>query len=254
MPRYIATALLVPPVSLLLITLIGLLTARRRVGRLLAWLGALGLLVLAMPIVSALLMIALEQDLPLTPQAASPPQAIVVLGGDAARTGSDTLIEYPGPLSLERERTAAALFRRTGLPILISGGSLWPNEPPIARVMADSLTQNFQLPTRWVESASRDTWENAHMSAAILREQGINSVYVVTQAWHMRRAIMAFADAGISVTAAPPWLDRLPTPLALGFVPEAGGWLTSYEALHEWIGCAWYALRRSRVARPAALS
>ena len=76
-----------------------------------------------------------------------------------------------------------------------------------------------------------------------LREQGIRSVYVVTQAWHMHRAIMAFADTGIAVTAAPPRLDRLSSPLAANLIPEVAGWQESYHALHEWIGCVYYALR-----------
>jgi uncharacterized SAM-binding protein YcdF (DUF218 family) len=81
------------------------------------------------------------------------------------------------------------------------------------------------------------------MSAAILRREGIGSVYVVTQAWHMRRAIMAFAAAGITVTAAPTRFDHLPTPLVTAFIPNARGWRDSAYALHEWIGCAFYALR-----------
>ena len=65
------------------------------------------------------------------------------------------------------------------------------------------------------------------LSAAILREQGINSVYVVTQAWHMRRALIAFAHTGITVTAAPTRFDRLPTPLAMDFVPESAAGMTA---------------------------
>ena len=100
-------------------------------------------------------------------------------------------------------RAGALLHRRTGLPILVTGGTLRTSEPPVAALMADSLVHDFQVPARWVERESRDTWENARLSAAILHEQGITSVYVVTQAWHMRRAIVAFADTGITVTAAP---------------------------------------------------
>jgi hypothetical protein len=27
------------------------------------------------------------------------------------------------------------------------------------------------------------------------------------------------------------------------FLPSASAWVTSYDALHEWIGLAWYGLR-----------
>src|SRR5690349_13391256 len=108
MLKYASTALLVPPIPFLMIAVLGLLMIRRGIGRALAWFGALALVVLAMPVTGALLMLALEQDLPLSPSAAAPPQAILVLGGDLARAGPDAPAYYPGPLSLERERTAAA--------------------------------------------------------------------------------------------------------------------------------------------------
>jgi uncharacterized SAM-binding protein YcdF (DUF218 family) len=246
LPRVVATALLVPPISLLLVALLGSLIELRyrRIGRFLRWAGLLGLLVLALPGTSGSLMIALEQNLPLTPPPGLPPQAIVILGGDVVRNDAPDVALHLGQVSLDRIRAGAALSRRTGLPILVSGGSLQEGEPPVAATMADSLMHDFQLPVRWSEEASLDTWENAHMSAAILREQGIRSIYVVTNAWHMRRAIMAFADTGITVTAAPTRMDQLLTPFAANFVPVSGGWQESYYALHEWIGCAYYALRR----------
>jgi uncharacterized SAM-binding protein YcdF (DUF218 family) len=237
--------LLVPPISLLLVAVVGTLIDRRHgwIGRFLTSAGLFGLLVLAMPVAGGLLMIALERDLPLTPPPTSPPQAIVILGGDVVRGSSRTAAVNLGPISLERLQAGAALARRTGLPILVSGGSLREGEAPLAALMADSLVHDFQVSARWVEAGSLDTWENAHLSAAILHEQGIRSIYVVTQAWHERRAIMAFADTGITVTAAPPRLDRLRAPLAANFVPDVAGWQESYYALHEWIGCVYYALR-----------
>jgi uncharacterized SAM-binding protein YcdF (DUF218 family) len=244
-PRTVATALLVPPISLLLVALLGALIDRRnrRIGRFVIWAALVGLLILAMPIVGGSLMIALQRDLPLSPPPDSPPQAIVILGGDVVRGGIQTAVLYIGPISLERLQTGAALSRRTGLPILVSGGSLREGDAPVAALMADSLVSDFRVPVRWIEAGSRDTWENAQMSTIILREQGIRSIYVVTQAWHMRRAIMAFAAAGITATAAPPRLDRLPTPFSENFVPNVAGWQESYYALHEWIGCAYYSFR-----------
>jgi len=244
-PKLIAVGLLVPPISLLLAALLGAFISRRgeRIGRGLLWFGLAGLFVLALPVSGAALMVALERDLPTPTPPEQPPKAIVILGGDVVRGGGDSTVVDVGPISLERLRIGAALARRTGLPILVSGGSLREHEASVAEVMADSLAQDFQIPARWVETGSRDTWENAQNSAAILRGQGIRSVYIVTQAWHMRRAIMAFAAAGIAATAAYPRLDRLQRPLASNFVPDVLGWQGSYVALHEWIGCAWYALR-----------
>jgi uncharacterized SAM-binding protein YcdF (DUF218 family) len=243
--KTVAVALLVPPVSLAFAALIGLSIERRPrpIGRALAWFGVLGLLALSLPAVSGLLLASLEWNLPLTPPPDQPPQAIVVLGGDVQRGGGPIPLAHLGPLSLERVLAGALLHRRTGLPILVTGGTLRASEPPVAAVMADSLVHDFQVPAQWVERESRDTWENARLSAAILHEQGITSVYVVTQAWHMRRAIVAFAGTGITVTAAPTLFDHVPLPDAGDFVPGVGSWRDSYYALHEWLGLVWYAIR-----------
>jgi uncharacterized SAM-binding protein YcdF (DUF218 family) len=245
MAKALVVGLLVPPISLLLTALVGAFTAghRRRIGRALLWFGLAGLFVLALPAFGVSLMLALERDLPTTPPPGDLPKAIVILGGDVTRGRGESPAVDVGPISLERLRVGAALARRTGLPILVSGGAFRAHEASVADVMADSLAQDFQVPARWIEPGSRDTWENAQKSAAILRGQDIRSIYVVTQAWHMRRAIMAFAAAGITATAAYPRLDRLQRPLAANFVPDVLGWQGSYVALHEWIGCAWYALR-----------
>ena len=243
--KAIAIALLIPPTSLLFVTLAGLVIERwsRRIGRWLVWCSALALLVLAMPATGGSLLALLEHDLPVTPPADNPPQAIVILSGDVQRNRIEPPFQFPGALSMARVRAGALLARRTGLPVLITGGRLQPSDPPIATLMADVLTQDYGVPVRWIEAKSRDTWENAYLSAEILRAQGVRSVYLVTHAWHMPRAITAFAGTGITVTAAPTQFDRIPTQFAVDFVPSVGGWRSSYLAFHELLGGAWYALR-----------
>jgi uncharacterized SAM-binding protein YcdF (DUF218 family) len=241
----LAVALFLPPVALVFAALLGLLLEHRhrRLGRVLMWAGALGLLVLATPPVANALLFSLEGNLPLAPPPDRPPQAIVVLGGDNLSYGGPDAPDELGPLSLERDRAAAALYRKTGLPILVTGGRVRAREVPIADLMADSLRRDFQVPVRWTEREARDTWENAHLSAAILRLQGIDSIYLVTHAWHMPRAILSFAGTGITITAAPTRMDRAP-PLGLrDLIPSPYAWRQSYFALHEWVGLAWYSVR-----------
>lgn len=109
--------------------------------------------------------------------------------------------------------------------------------------MTRLLASDFGIPVRWTETEAHDTWENAASTAALLGAEGIRSVYLVTHAWHMRRAAMAFAHFGMNVTAAPVRMDPLPELAIHEFVPTASAWMTSYYGLHEWIGCAYYALR-----------
>ncbi len=71
----------------------------------------------------------------------------------------------------------------------------------------------------------------------------MDTVYVVTHAWHERRALMAFRAAGLRAVAAPVDPERPPPWAPRMLIPRISAWQQSYFALHEWIGCAWYALR-----------
>jgi len=257
------TALVVPPVNLLLPCLAGLLLPKRWVHtrRILLAAGVGMLLVLSLPIVSRSLIVSLERGLTLRPPASNPPAAIVILSADT--TGMNDTLEV-GPLTLERERAGAALARSTKLPLLVTGGRV-PDDSgglgtaTLAGLMVSSLDKDFGVPVRWIETEARDTAENARFSAAILRQQGVHSVYLVTHAWHMKRAVQAFAGTGIAITAAPVRLDAPPKLRFAQFVPRTSAWLESYYALHEWIGWSVAALAgpraeaaRERAARPPA--
>ena len=229
---------MVPPPNLVLVAIAGLVLMwrRRRAGTIVVAASLGLLLILSLPIVSQALIVSLEQGLPLEPPRNDPPQAIVILSAEMQHTlgpGPDVRV---GPLTLQRLSAGAALERRTHLPILVSGGTLEADEPPIAELMADSLRNDFGVPVQWIEDHSRNTWENASDSAAILEPLGIHSVYVVTHAWHEHRAMIAFRRTRLRATAAPVQLDELNA----GALPAATAWLQSYYALHEWIGLAWY--------------
>ena len=94
------------------------------------------------------------------------------------------------------------LARRTGLPVLVSGGMLRDDDVPLGTLMAMSMVQTFGVTPRWVEAQSHTTWENAEYSAALLQPLGIHSVYVVTHAWHMPRALLAFRHFGLHAVPA----------------------------------------------------
>lgn len=55
----------------------------------------------------------------------------------------------------------------------------------------------------WLETASRNTRENACFSATMLRAHGMHDVVLVTSAMHMLRARATFEQAGVHVLSAP---------------------------------------------------
>src|SRR5271165_1955098 len=165
-----------PPVGFLCLAILGLAIMRRkrRHGHILICVGVAGMTLLALPLFSDVLIVGLEQNLPLRPPSDAMPQAIVILGGDVTRTADPPYL-LPGLLTTDRLRAGAALYRKTRLPILVTGGTVQLRYPPVAKVMADSLRDDFQVPVTWVEDASDDTWENATFSAEILKKQDIRS-------------------------------------------------------------------------------
>jgi uncharacterized SAM-binding protein YcdF (DUF218 family) len=238
------TFLIVPPVNFFAAACVGALLWRRRAGRVVLAAGLAGLGVFSLPAVSGSLIRGLETGLSLVPPAGHAPQAVVILSADeqAVFSGTSTVFDV-GALTLERERAGAALARRTGLPVLVTGGRIHSQSTPLAAQMAASMAGDFGVNVQWQEPASIDTWENAVFSAALLRAAGVTSVFLVTHGWHMRRSEIAFRHAGLWVTAAPVALDAKPYWRASSFVPGAAAWLESYYAMHEYIGCVVYWLR-----------
>lgn len=169
--------------------------------------------------------------------------AIVVLGGGRYPRapeygGADTV---SGPV-LERLRYAAWLHRRSRLPILVAGGNLIPGDTPESEVIAQALRDDFGLAPRWLETGSRTTRENARGSARLLAADGIRRVYLVTHAWHMRRAVAAFRNAGLEVVAAPTMFSTAAETRGtlLYWLPTMAALQGTYTALYEYLGALWY--------------
>ncbi|MCK9200461.1 MAG: YdcF family protein [Gallionella sp.] len=237
-------ALLLPPLSLLLLLVLGLFLAYRR--RKFGWpliVAAFALLWLAStPYVAEGGLHLLEaRTTPLDKQDAD---AIVILGsGTYFRApeygGQDTVSEA----ALLRLRYGARLHRETGKPILVTGGKPLGNALSEAQQMKAALEQDFRVPVRWTEEASDNTYENAYRSRQMLQAQDIRRIYLVTHAWHMPRAAEVFRRAGFEVVEAPmAFTTRYRTDL-LAFLPRADSLRDSRIFVHELIGLLWYRVR-----------
>jgi uncharacterized SAM-binding protein YcdF (DUF218 family) len=243
----VLTTLFLPPLLLLLAVVpLGLLAWRgRRWAGLAAALAALLVLALATPLVAGALMVSLEATVArpgALPQGCEGPGAIIVLAAEVARGRHGLEV---GPLSLERLRAAAALHKRTGLPVLLTGGPSGRGEIPLAYTMQRSLAQDFGVASRWIEPRAADTAQNAAYASAMLRAEGICAAYVVTHAWHLPRALEAFArQPGPVALPAPVRFRRRPEGKQLGdYVPRPDQLAESWYAIREWVGRAVYAIR-----------
>jgi uncharacterized SAM-binding protein YcdF (DUF218 family) len=209
--------------------------------------------VLATPLAARILFSTLQIDPPLTQAevnslSTGQPAAIVILAAgrrrEATEFGGGLGNETLDPLSLERVRYGAYLGRKTGLPILVSGGLSGPRDPSLARLMAATLSSDYGLQPKWLEDRSSNTAENAIHSAGILKPAGITRVILVTHAWHMKRSEKAFTANGLSVKPAPTAAyDTSMMGILDEITPGLGTLRMSGYAIHEIIGIAWYSLK-----------
>lgn len=237
-----------PPFGLLVLVGFGLTLihlGRKRFGVSLAWCGLALVYVLSTGAVSARLTQLVEVVPVLTPSelARLDAQAIVVLGAGANPFNPELERPSASYRSLYRLRYGAFLHRQTGLPILVSGGKTSRQVMSLGDILANDLRQSFQVPVKWVEGRSLNTFENAKFTAEVLRAAGVRRAFLVTESFHMRRAMDAFAETDL-VTIPAPTGKRIPPPTDLkAFLPTINALSDSYYALHELLGRLWYVMR-----------
>jgi uncharacterized SAM-binding protein YcdF (DUF218 family) len=237
--------LLLPPGGPILLALVALLLVifSRRMIVLSLLTGALILIYLAaIPATTGWLNSYIDIPEPLSFDSPQQAEAIVVLGAsryrDAPEYGGDTLSSF----GLERIRYAARLQRKTGLPILATGGKPTGEIVSEAELMKQVLEKEFSVTVKWIETESSTTWENSLFSSQILQQEGIHKILLVTHAWHMARAKGAFEKNGMIVTPAATRYYRK-SPLsrgALGWIPNAAAQYQNWYLFHEIVGGWWY--------------
>lgn len=230
--------LALPPVLPLVPIVLGLLVLRRRprLGAALAWAGVALEVLLITPLSVDWLVARVEYPHPLDASQSHAAQAIVVLGAGKRSHAPEFGGETVSRLALERLRYAAVLARETRLPVLVSGGAPADGAPE-AELMAHVLRDEYGVPPRWMETASRDTRENARFSAVHLQAAGVHRVLLVTHAMHMNRARTEFEAAGLAVIPAPTaWLGGGGDAQVLPLAPSQGTAYAGWFALHELLG------------------
>ena len=224
--------LLLPPVSLLLLGLLGagLLRRRPRAGRVLVVASLAALWCLSMPQVGFTLYRLTASYPALDPNEPVVADAIVILGGaagtDSPEWGGLTMIDF----GWDRVAYGAWLARRTGLPVLVTSSD------PDSTAMRDTLHRAFGIDARWVDAAARDTFENARNTARLLQPAHLTHVVLVTHASHMQRAVAEFEAVGFRVIPAPVVVRPVATSGVLDWLPSSRGLAYSELGLYELIG------------------
>jgi uncharacterized SAM-binding protein YcdF (DUF218 family) len=244
MSDLISTGFLVPPALLILISALAAWATlwHPRLGIAVVIIATSLLYLAALPVIAARMLEDVEIRTIDKPDF-STAQAIVVLGGGVHRGDGEKVPDTLSAWSLERLFLAAKAYRQLNLKVAVSGGRVAGAHVSEGSLMKATLEKDFGVPVAWVEDKSRTTYENALFTAKLLEADKVTNVVLVTDAWHMRRALWSFERVGLHAI---PW----PAPLTYDegdrlddYLPSVGALESSYHALHEAIGLAYYRLR-----------
>lgn len=126
--------------------------------------------------------------------ASRPIDAIIVLGAAVVAPG------VPGPALERRLNLGVETFRQTCARHLVLSGGLVEAPPEEAVVMCRlAVAQGIPSDRIIVETEARNTFENAVFAGAIIRAHGWREVLLVTDGYHLRRALFIFRRLGLRI-------------------------------------------------------
>ena len=169
------------------------------------------------------------------------PAAVLVLGGGSSVDESGACVQ-PSPFSLERVFSAVKIARvRKGRTVLVlAGGDVFgASDRSEAAVLGDAVRDMGWRGEVVLEEESRNTAENMEYSARMISELGLSRVIIVTNAFHMPRA-MRLAEhymAGMQLYPAPGPLHTDPLVRGISsFLPSSASLNASCAGIRERIG------------------
>lgn len=172
----------------------------------------------------------------------APADAVVVLGGTVIPSSFDPAgFQLMDPA--DRPFTGIELLRNKKARYLVlggGGGAGW-GEPELLKKWAvmTGMPRDVVIPL----GVSRNTYDEARQTQALMKEKGWNRVILVTSASHMRRALACFQSFGIDaepVACDFVALSTLQRGIPLMVIPELDGFIAIEVYLHEVIGWHYY--------------
>lgn len=235
--------------ALVLVGAVLLFTRWSRGGRRLVVAGALGLAVCGLSPLGLWLATPLESRFPIPGPDLVAPTGIIVLGGSmdpltTAARGQPTMGSAPGRIT-----EAVALARRfPAARLVFTGGSaaVFRGEALDEAGAAEALFRQLGIdPARLtLERDSRNTFENAVLTRALVQPRPGETWLLVTSAWHMPRSFGIFRKAGWTVIAYPTDFETRGRPGELWrpILPVSRGLDLVDRMVREWLGLLAYRL------------
>jgi len=161
------------------------------------------------------------------------PKAVVVLGGGINPYG----VFKAAPEAFKRETYGMILAKKNSLPMILTGGGKL-NEAMLAKNDIRLFEKNCKCKIVYIpESKALNTYQNAKFTAALFKRLNIKKeIYLVTSAYHMKRAYLLFKKFGFKIITKPVDFKAGPVVSWRDFIPSEGSFHISYKAFHEYVG------------------
>lgn len=216
----------------------------RRAGLALAGGAGLLLAICGLAPIGALLLWPLENRVPRATEF-PPPTGIVVLGGAVHELLTEARGQVALDLAAERMTEAVALSRRYPQAELVftGGNNSLLGSPYTEAGVARRLWRELGVPDARMrfEDKSRNTYENAIFTKALVDPKPGETWLLVTSAWHMPRALGLFRKAGFAVVPYPVDYRTFGDRRDLRIGREVSAGLSMVDmATREWIGLLAY--------------
>ncbi len=171
------------------------------------------------------------------------PTAFVVLAGGSGYDRSGVPIS-PSPYALERIYSAVTAADSTKDVLVFSGGNVYGyDQRTEAEIMYDcAIKMGWKGETK-VETSSRTTGENMSFSRKMLPASKFKDVVIVTNAFHMPRAMLRARSEFAGRNIFPLSSAAVTNPRLRGIsdlFPEAGWFHVSCMGIKEWLGILFY--------------
>ncbi|HTH75819.1 MAG TPA: YdcF family protein [Trinickia sp.] len=155
---------------------------------------------------------------------AQPADIAIVLGNTVYRNGS------PSPRLAARLNRASQCYEQRQCRLIFVSGGVGASAIDEAVAMREYLMRRgIPADKIVVDSAGRDTWATAKNASTFMRDHGLSSAIVVTQYFHLPRAMLA--------------LRRFSVPDVSGAYPRFWEVRDFYSIAREVPAFAWYCIR-----------